>query len=155
MLKNPYINALFVGAYIIIIVFIMNSFSSLAITSTIFMPMLMLSMLVLSVAIMGFLFVSKPLQIFMEGHKSEAIVFFGKTLGMFACFIVVLLLFSFLKSPKPVVPPTVASSSEVGIGERCGGNMMNAPVCGVGAHCAPVSGSRLPLGDVGGVCVKD
>ncbi len=43
----------------------------------------------------------------------------------------------------------------VGEGERCGGNMAIAPVCKDGYHCAPVPGSQLPFGDVGGVCVKN
>ncbi|MDE2001874.1 MAG: hypothetical protein KGI60_04915 [Patescibacteria group bacterium] len=40
-----------------------------------------------------------------------------------------------------------------GAGERCGGNMRNAPVCITGYKCAPDSGSHLPFGDVGGTCV--
>jgi hypothetical protein len=42
-----------------------------------------------------------------------------------------------------------------GVGERCGGNMTTAPVCATGYHCAPVPGSHLPFGDVGGTCVAD
>jgi len=38
---------------------------------------------------------------------------------------------------------------------RCGGNTRNAPACAPGYHCAPESGSELPVGDVGGVCVRD
>ncbi len=40
-------------------------------------------------------------------------------------------------------------------GQRCGGNIQNAPTCCSGYHCAPVSGSNLPFGDVGGTCVKN
>ena len=42
-----------------------------------------------------------------------------------------------------------------GPGEHCGGNMMNAPICGAGYHCAPSAGSHLPFGDVGGTCVAN
>ncbi len=42
-----------------------------------------------------------------------------------------------------------------GAGERCGGNMTTAPVCIAGYHCAPVPGSHLPFGDVGGTCVAN
>lgn len=42
-----------------------------------------------------------------------------------------------------------------GVGERCGGNMTTAPVCIAGSHCAPDPASRLPFGDVGGLCVKN
>jgi len=40
-----------------------------------------------------------------------------------------------------------------GAGAHCGGNMMNAPICAEGYHCAPAQGSHLPFGDVGGTCV--
>ena len=40
-------------------------------------------------------------------------------------------------------------------GERCGGNMTNAPVCMKGYHCAPNPYSKMPFGDVGGTCVAD
>ena len=40
-------------------------------------------------------------------------------------------------------------------GERCGGNMANAPVCAAGLHCAAAKGSKLPFADVGGTCVSD
>ena len=40
-------------------------------------------------------------------------------------------------------------------GERCGGNVTTAPVCATGYHCAPVPGSNLPFGDVGGTCVAN
>jgi hypothetical protein len=39
--------------------------------------------------------------------------------------------------------------------EHCGGNILNAPKCASGFHCAPVPGSHLPFGDVGGTCVPD
>ena len=47
------------------------------------------------------------------------------------------------------------SSPVVGAGEHCGGNMMNAPVCLTGYHCAPDAASHLPFGDVGGVCIAN
>ncbi len=40
-------------------------------------------------------------------------------------------------------------------GQRCGGNMTNAPVCAAGLQCIPEPGSHLPFGDVGGMCVKE
>ncbi len=53
-------------------------------------------------------------------------------------------------SSVPVTSHPIASE-----GDRCGGNMTNAPICGSGLHCTPESGSHLPFGDVGGTCVKD
>lgn len=49
----------------------------------------------------------------------------------------------------------VAASPISGAGERCGGNMRNAPTCATGYHCTPASGSHLPFGDIGGTCVAD
>ena len=50
----------------------------------------------------------------------------------------------------------LAESARIaGAGERCGGNMLNAPVCTTGYHCAPEPGSHLPFGDVGGTCVSN
>jgi hypothetical protein len=51
-------------------------------------------------------------------------------------------------TPIPSVPV-------VGSGAHCGGNMMNAPVCTSGYHCAPAPGVHLPFGDVGGTCVAN
>ncbi|GEM_PF-1910910 len=50
---------------------------------------------------------------------------------------------------------TTSTGSTAAPGGRCGGNMLNAPVCGAGYQCAPTPGSHLPFGDVGGVCVKN
>jgi hypothetical protein len=51
--------------------------------------------------------------------------------------------------------PSSSTVPIAGPGERCGGNMMNAPICGTGYHCTPTPGSNLPFGDVGGTCVKN
>ena len=42
-----------------------------------------------------------------------------------------------------------------GLSQRCGGNTTTAPVCSSGLHCAPVPGTNLPFGDVGGICVSN
>ncbi len=49
----------------------------------------------------------------------------------------------------------VQSRAVVGEGMRCGGNMLGAPICTDGFHCAPAAGVLLPFGDVGGTCVKN
>ncbi len=49
----------------------------------------------------------------------------------------------------------VVSRAVVSENMRCGGNMVGAPICSDGLHCAPVTGVRLPFGDVGGTCVKN
>lgn len=47
----------------------------------------------------------------------------------------------------------VSGNPVVGPGQHCGGNIANAPVCQSGYSCAPIPGSTLPFGDVGGICV--
>jgi hypothetical protein len=50
----------------------------------ILIPMVMLSLLVLSVLVMGFLFAFRPLELYIEGQRSEAIRHFLTTVGLFA-----------------------------------------------------------------------
>jgi len=84
---NPFLNALAAAAYIVLIVSGVSSFEKFVPEEdTIFIPMVMLSLFVLSAAIMGFLFLGKPLQLYFDGQKQEGVVFFGKTVGFFACF---------------------------------------------------------------------
>lgn len=64
----------------------------------------------------------------------------------------------YLHKPAPAPAPVTTSDNTPKVameGERCGGNMTNAPVCATGTHCAAEPGSHLPMGDVGGICVKD
>ena len=94
MKKNPIFNALFAGLYIAIIVLIMNAVTSkFSIPdNTILIPMTMLGLLVLSVAVMAFLFGYDPFVLYTEGHKKEALMYFAKTVGYFAYFALILLI---------------------------------------------------------------
>ena len=78
--------------YIAGIILIINKTSSTAvhIPDTILAPITMLSLFVLSAAVMGILFVYEPLRLFLENQKQQALSFFLKTIGTFACFIVIL-----------------------------------------------------------------
>lgn len=93
-MKNPFLNAVLAALYIVIIALCFNMFSVVleGTEDTIFAPMTMLSLLVLSVATMGFLFVVEPLRLFLDNKKEEAIKFFLKTLGTFACFVVIFII---------------------------------------------------------------
>jgi hypothetical protein len=87
--KNPYLNALYAAIYIVLIVLLMNTFrldgpDAEATRWPIVIPMVMLSLFVLSAAVMGFLFAYEPLRLFLEGQKEKALPFFGKTVGTFA-----------------------------------------------------------------------
>jgi hypothetical protein len=96
-MKNPLTHAFAAALYIVVIVFTVDAVVTESREETILVPMVMLSLLVLSVAVMGFLFFAEPLRLFMDNKRREAVVFFGKTLAAFAgcvaIFIIALLYF--------------------------------------------------------------
>jgi hypothetical protein len=89
-MKKPFLHALVAALYIVFIVLIVWGVGSVLKNQpdTIVIPMTMLSLFVLSAAVMGYLFLAEPLQFLMEGKKQEALAFFGKTVGFFAFFVV-------------------------------------------------------------------
>jgi hypothetical protein len=95
MTKNPYLNALLAGAYIVAIVLVVSTFAdnpSLENSKYVLLiPMTMLSLFVFSAALMGFLFLSRPLALYLDNKKHEAVVFFAKTLGTFAVCVLIFL----------------------------------------------------------------
>ena len=86
MTRNPYLNALFAGLYIVFIVLLITYGPALVREKpdTILAPMAMLSLLVLSVAFMGYIFFFQPVLMYLEGQKREALELFTRTLGTFA-----------------------------------------------------------------------
>ena len=88
-MKKPIIYSLSAVVYIVFVVSLINFIGHLELKETIMMPMAVLGLFVLSVAVMGFLFLSGPLTLYLDGHKKEAMAFFGKTLGFFACFVII------------------------------------------------------------------
>ncbi len=87
-MKKPFLNALGAAGYIAFLGLGFQLTSQITYFSgTILVPMTMLSLFVLSAAVMGFLFLSEPLQLLVEGKKKEAVACFGKTVGFFACFV--------------------------------------------------------------------
>ncbi len=98
MTKNPILNALGAAIYIGLVVSVINL---LSITQgnkpdTAFAPVVFLSLLTLSVAVMATVFFYQPLQLFIDGKKKQAVDLFIKTVGVFAVFtiLVLVLLFS-------------------------------------------------------------
>ena len=78
------------AGYIVFIVLILRGTNGFVLKSQmgmILIPMVVLSMLVLSAAIMGFLFLSEPLRLLIENKKREAFAFFAKVVGFFSCFL--------------------------------------------------------------------
>lgn len=97
MSKNPILNATSAAAYIITVVTIM-SFVTRPLRNkpdTFFAPVIFLSVLTLSVAVMAFLFFYQPLLLFIEGKKKDAVNLFVKTTGIFGLITVVGLLLLF------------------------------------------------------------
>jgi hypothetical protein len=98
LMKKPIIYALGAITYIVLIVSIMNFAEPILKNKpdNIFMPITMLSLLVMSVAVMGFLFLSEPIRLYVEGQKKEAVLFFGKIVGFFACLVSLLFIATFI-----------------------------------------------------------
>lgn len=88
-MKKPFYHALGAVGYIVLIVLGVNATTHFPQKETIIIPMTMLCLFVLSAAVMGFLFLSEPLKLFLEGKKQEAVNFFLKVVGFFACFVAI------------------------------------------------------------------
>lgn len=83
---NPAHNALLAIGYIVGIVGLgfLTSLFTPDIEGSIFMPMGMLSLLVLSVAVMAYLFFYRPIIMLLDGEREKAVAFFLQTVGIFA-----------------------------------------------------------------------
>jgi VanZ family protein len=86
MSRNPIINAISASGYITLVVAIFNfvSHTQKNKPDTILAPILILSLLTLSVTVMAYLFFYQPFQLFIEGKKKQAVDLFAKTVGIFA-----------------------------------------------------------------------
>lgn len=98
MTKSPLLNALCASAYIILGVAVMTFVTQPLKDKpdTFFAPIVFLSLLTLSVAVMAVLFFYQPLMLFIDGKKKKAVNLFVQTVGVFAVFtaVVLILLFS-------------------------------------------------------------
>ena len=65
-------------------------------TPTVLIPIAVLSLFVLSAAIMAFIFFYNPAQLFLEGQKQHALELIVKTIGAFACMTLVFLVIAFV-----------------------------------------------------------
>lgn len=89
MKKTPFTHASLAALYIASLVsgvYVVSIFAGE--TETILIPMTVLSLLVTSVALMGYLFVSEPLMLAIEGKRRESVSFFFRTIGYFICYVV-------------------------------------------------------------------
>lgn len=86
-MSNPYSNALLAAGYIAGIGFLLSlGFPEMMQMPEALAPVVMLSLLVLSAALMAFLFFYRPVALLIAGEKEAARSFFLKTLGTFALF---------------------------------------------------------------------
>jgi hypothetical protein len=82
--KNPYINSILAEVYIIIVVSVIQFFGKPNTPDTPFDGIVALSLFVLSAAVMGYLFLGEPLQLYLNGEKERSIKFFMKTVVSYA-----------------------------------------------------------------------
>lgn len=93
MTKNPLINALTASLYIAVVASLMfYGTKELGPADNVLAPMAMISLFTLSAAVMGYLFLSRPLQLYLDGEKQGAVNFFLKTVGAFAIITILCLL---------------------------------------------------------------
>jgi len=85
MNKNPYYNAVIASAYIVFVAtFMANAKYIFGEHDTALTPVMVLSLFVLSAAIMGYLFIGEPIMLFLDGHKKQAVDFFWRMVATFA-----------------------------------------------------------------------
>jgi len=93
MTKNPFINAFSATLYIAVVASIMYYAPKLVgPTESVVVPIAILSLFVLSAAIMGYLFFFQPIQLYFDGEKKQAVNLFLSTVLIFATITVILLL---------------------------------------------------------------
>ena len=97
MTKNPYLNAVLAVLYIVFVVLLVTYGPTFVREKpdTILAPIVMLSLLVLSVAFMAYAFFFQPILMYFEGQKKEAVALFTKTLVTFAVITCVVVIAAF------------------------------------------------------------
>lgn len=84
LFKNPYLNSIYAEIYIIIVTSIIHYVGKPNTPDAFFDPIAGLSLFVLSAAIMAYLFIGEPLQLYLDGEKKKAVAFFMRTVISFA-----------------------------------------------------------------------
>ena len=96
MTKNPFLNALSAAGYIVFVASLMYyAGQHTQGPDGLIVPITMLSLFVLSAAVMGFLFFYQPVQMYLDGEKKGAVDLFLKTVAVFACITLVFLAIAF------------------------------------------------------------
>jgi len=85
LIKQSFLHVILAIAYIFCVAtFFRNAEFLLGKEDNFFSPVIALMLLVMSAAIMGILFFGRPVQLYLDNQKKEAVTFFGYTLGWFA-----------------------------------------------------------------------
>lgn len=93
MIKKPLTKALLAELYIVLIVFIIQYVEKgIELPETILVPIIMLSLFVISATVMGYLFVAEPILLYIDGEKKQAVNLFLSTVGVFAVITVLIAL---------------------------------------------------------------
>ena len=97
MTKNPITNALSATGYILFITSIMKLIQDTqgSKPDSALAPVIFLSMLSFSVAVMAYIFFYQPLVLLIDGKKKEGIKLFMQTLGIFGIITLVISIFIF------------------------------------------------------------
>jgi hypothetical protein len=100
MTTNPFYNALLAIAYIAGIMTLVFFAPSIIMgpKESIFIPMGMLALLVLSVAVMAYLFFYRPVMMLLDGEREKAVKLFLHTVGIFAGATAIVFLISIIVS---------------------------------------------------------
>lgn len=102
MTKNPLINALAASLYITVVASVMYYGLKMGgQKDTVIIPIAVISLFTLSAAVMGYLFLYQPLQLYLEGNKKNAVNLFLQTVAIFASITIIILLVLFLKAGWP------------------------------------------------------
>ena len=84
MTKNPFLNAITASVYIGLVVLLMNFTGNIeSSASDLVIASMILSLFVLSAAVMGYVFFYQPFRMYTEGKKKDAVKLFLQTLGIF------------------------------------------------------------------------
>ena len=100
MTKNPFLNALGAAAYITIVATLIFNGQKLFGKGgdTVITMISMISLFTLSAAMMGFFFIFKPIQMYLDGQKKEAVNLFVQTVGSFAVITLVFFCILYLRA---------------------------------------------------------
>ncbi len=85
MTKNPILNALAAVLYITLVAAVMFYGGRMGgPDNSIIAPIAILSLFTLSAAVMGYLFLGEPIQLYLNGKRKEAVNLFLQTVGVFS-----------------------------------------------------------------------